>query len=78
MDQRETDTKERLAKSESLQAEYTAKIKDAEATDAASADAIRREYASKGYEDPAKLRVNLEAINDSRNAIISKIESNSN
>ena len=79
MDQREADTKERLAKSEAMQSEFDSKYKDALATNGQSAaDAIRREYASKGYEDPAKLQTNLTAINDSRNALRAEIDARSN
>ena len=51
---------ERLDYSTSVDAEVKARVKDAEATSGqAAADAIRREYSSKGYEDPIKLQANL-------------------
>ena len=51
---------ERLDYSQSVDAEVKAKIDDAERTSGkAEADAIRAQYASKGYEDPTKLQANL-------------------
>jgi hypothetical protein len=51
---------EKLDYSKSVDAEVKEKIKNAEQiTGQAEADAIRAQYASKGYQDPAKLEANL-------------------
>jgi len=55
-----TQIQERLTYSQSVDAEVKQRVNDALNTSGQiEADAIRREYSSKGYEDPAKLEANL-------------------
>lgn len=65
---------ERLTTAKELDSEFQEKYNDALATDGqAAADRIRSEYASKGYEDPAKLQANLDANIANQNAISKRL-----
>jgi hypothetical protein len=65
---------DRLTYSQSVDAEVKQRVGDALTTSGqAEADAIRQQYSSKGYEDPAKLSANLKLNTENRTDLTRKL-----